>query len=235
MQIEIWSDLMCPFCFIGKHRFENALANFSKKEEVEITWKSFELYPEIVTDPNVDMDDFLAERKRVTKEQATQMLEGANQAANNVGITFNWEKVIIANTRKAHQMLHLAEKEGIQNELKELLFQAYFVDGKNIDDLDTLIDIGVQVKLNKNIIKHTLENNEFTEDVNNDINVSQQLGVTGVPFFVFNRKYAVSGAQSQEYFHQALETSFADWTNNETSGLEAQENQNSCAPGSGCC
>lgn len=235
MQIEIWSDVMCPFCFIGKRRFENALAVFSKKEEIEITWKSFELYPKIITDTTKTIKDFLIQEKRISEQQALQMLDESNHSANSVGITFNWEKVIVANTRKAHKMLHLAEKNGVQNQLKELLFKAYFIEGKNIDNLDTLVDIGNQVGLNENTIKHTLENSEFTDKVNYDIKVSQQLGVSGVPFFVFNRKYAVSGAQSEDYFSQALETSFSDWIHKKTSELEPSQNQNSCAPEDGCC
>lgn len=235
MQIEIWSDVMCPYCFIGKHRFENALANFSNKEEIEITWKSFELYPDIVTDPNYSIKDFLMTRKQSSEQQALQMMAGVSNAANDANLNFNWEEVIVANTRKAHELLHLANKKGVQNELKELLFKAYFVEGKNIDDLDTLINLGNLAGIESDAIKSAFEKQEFTAKVNSDIQESQQLGVSGVPFFVFNRKYAVSGAQSEGYFLQALETSFNDWKNAGTTELEANQNKNSCTPGGGCC
>lgn len=235
MQIEIWSDVMCPYCFIGKHRFENALANFSNKEEIEITWKSFELYPDIVTDPNYSIKDFLMTRKQSSEQQALQMMAGVSNAANDANLNFNWEEVIVANTRKAHELLHLANKKGVQNELKELLFKAYFVEGKNVDDLDTLINLGNLAGIDSDAIKSAFEKQEFTAKVNSDIQESQQLGVSGVPFFVFNRKYAVSRAQSEGYFLQALETSFNDWKNAGTTELEANQNKNSCTPGGGCC
>lgn len=235
MQIEIWSDIMCPFCFIGKHRFENALANFSKKEDIAVTWKSFELYPTIKTDLNISIKDFLINVKKISEEQALQMMEGVSNAANDTDLDLNWENVIVANTRKAHEMLHLAEKHGVQNELKELLFKAYFVEGKNVDDLDTLIHLGNQVGLNTEIINSALDTKQFTEKVNYDVQESQQLGVSGVPFFVLNRKYAVSGAQSEGYFLQALETSYADWKSVNAGELEANQNKNSCTPGGGCC
>ncbi len=234
--VEVWSDVMCPFCYIGKKRFENALTDFENKEEVEVVWKSFDLYPDLNTNKNQGIKQFLIENKGISEDQATQMMAGAGNLAKEAGLHFDWEKVIVANTKKSHQLLHLAEKSGNQNRLKERLFKAYFEEGKNVDDISTLISLGVEVGLKQEDIVKALESERFLPAVNYDIQEAKQLGVSGVPFFVFNRKYAVSGAQSEAYFLQALQTAYFDWKNpEEAEKLRAAENANSCTPGGGCC
>ncbi len=237
IKIEIWSDIMCPFCFIGKRRFEKALDTFANKEEVEVVWKSFELYPDLETDTALGIKQFLIDQKGIAEDQAEQMIDAADSLANDVGLDYDWEKIVIANTKKAHELLHLAEKESLQNEMKEVLFRAYFEEGKNVDDLNTLIALGVSVGLNEDKIKLALENDRFVAAVNFDVNEARQLGVSGVPFFVLNRKYAVSGAQSEDYFLRALQTAHFDWKNPEEAAKlrEEQQKGSSCAPGSGCC
>ncbi|KGO81140.1 DSBA oxidoreductase [Flavobacterium beibuense F44-8] len=211
MKIEIWSDIMCPFCYIGKRRFEEALATFEWKNGVEIEWKSFLLSPELKTDPNKNIHEYLAEHKNISLEEAKGMNDYVTNMAAQVGLTYNFDKAIPANSFNAHRFLHFAKKHGKQNEAEERLFKAYFTEGKNIDDAQTLLLLAIELELDANKLADAMNNGEFTNDVIADINEAQQLGVRGVPFFVFNRKYAVSGAQESEAFTQTLEKAFEEW------------------------
>ena len=211
MKIEIWSDIMCPFCYIGKRRFEEALANFEGKNDVEIEWKSFLLSPELKTDPNKNIHEYLAEHKNISLEEAKGLNDYVTNMAAQVGLTYNFDKAIPANSFNAHRFLHFAKKHDKQNEAEERLFKAYFTEGKNIDDAQTLLFLAIEMGLDANKLADAMNNGEFTNDVIADINEAQQLGVRGVPFFVFNRKYAVSGAQESEAFTQTLEKAFEEW------------------------
>lgn len=211
MKIEIWSDIMCPFCYIGKRRFEEALATFEGKNDVEIEWKSFLLSPELKTDPTKNIHQYLAEHKNISLEEAKGMNNYVTNMAAQVGLTYNFDKAIPANSFNAHRFLHFAKKHGKQNEAEERLFKAYFTEGKNIDDAQTLLLLAIELELDANKLADAMNNGEFTNDVIADINEAQQLGVRGVPFFVFNRKYAVSGAQESEAFTQTLEKAFEEW------------------------
>ncbi|WP_330443196.1 DsbA family oxidoreductase [Flavobacterium sp. C4GT6] len=211
MKIEIWSDIMCPFCYIGKRRFEEALATFEGKNDVEIEWKSFLLSPELKTDPTKNIHQYLAEHKNISLEEAKGMNDYVTNMAAQIGLTYNFDKAIPANSFNAHRFLHFAKKYGKQNEAEERLFKAYFTEGKNIDDAQTLLLLAIELELDANKLADAMNNGEFTNDVIADINEAQQLGVRGVPFFVFNRKYAVSGAQESEAFTQTLEKAFEEW------------------------
>ncbi len=236
LKVEIWSDVMCPFCYIGKRRFENALDQFENKDAIEVIWKSFDLYPNLKTNTEIGIRDFLIENKGITEAEAESLMTSAAGLASDTGLNYDWEKVIVANTKKAHELLHLAEKKGVQNEMKERLFKAYFEEGKNVDDLATLQQIGEELGIDKETIGVILNNERFVPAVNFDIQEARQLGVSGVPFFVLNRKFAVSGAQSEAYFSQALQTAHFDWENpEEAAKLREEQQANSCLPGSGCC
>jgi len=208
MKIEIWSDVMCPFCYIGKRKFEVALAQFEHKENVEIEWKSFLLSPEMQTDPNKNIHQFLAEHKGVSLEEATGMNDNVAHIAAQVGLQYNFDQIIPANSFNAHRFLHFAKKHGKQNEAEELLFKSYFTDGKNIDDAPTLLALANSLGLDADALTAAMGKGEFTDDVIADIQEAQALGVRGVPFFVFDRKYAVSGAQEPGVFLETLETAF---------------------------
>lgn len=202
---------MCPFCYIGKRRFEEALATFEGKNDVEIEWKSFLLSPELKTDPTKNIHEYLAEHKNISLEEAKGMNDYVTNMAAQAGLTYNFDKAIPANSFNAHRFLHFAKKYGKQNEAEERLFKAYFTEGKNIDDAQTLLLLSIEMGLDANKLADAMNNGEFTNDVIADINEAQQLGVRGVPFFVFNRKYAVSGAQESEAFTQTLEKAFEEW------------------------
>ena len=212
MKVEIWSDVMCPFCYIGKRKFELALEKFPQRDTVEITWKSFQLNPDMITDPDKNINQYLAEVKGWSVKQAEDANNYVTDIAKKVGLTYNMDKAIVANSFDAHRLSHLAKKYNKQDALEERLFLAYFTEGKNTADHDTLIAIGVEIGLEENEIKSMLESNEFSAQVNRDILEAQMVGARGVPFFVFDRKYAVSGAQDPAAFEQVLNTIWEEQT-----------------------
>jgi predicted DsbA family dithiol-disulfide isomerase len=208
MKVEIWSDVMCPFCYIGKRKFEQGLQQFAYKEQVEIEWKSFQLNPSMKTDPSKTINEFLAEHKGVSVTQAKQMNDHVTAIASEVGLQYDFDKSIVANSFDAHRLSHFAKKYGVQNVVEELLFKAYFTEGKNAADHETLITIGTEAGLNPDEIRTMLAGNDFADSVNNDIYEAQQVGARGVPFFMFDNRYAVSGAQPAELFLQVLNKVF---------------------------
>jgi predicted DsbA family dithiol-disulfide isomerase len=234
MKVEIWSDVMCPFCYIGKRRFENALQHFEHKDEVEIEWKSFQLNPDLETSPDLNINQYLADVKGFTLDHARQMNDHVTQMAAEVGLTYNLDKAVVANSFNAHRFSHLAKKHGLGVEAEEQLFKAYFTDGKNIDDGDTLIELGTEIGLDSAEIKQALENNAYADEVKHDIADAQYLGIRGVPFFVLNNKYAISGAQAVPIFEETIEKAFNEWQKeNPKPRLEIIEGEN-CGPDGNC-
>jgi|TARA_R110002050_G_scaffold66907_7_gene144978 predicted DsbA family dithiol-disulfide isomerase len=209
MKIEIWSDIVCPFCYIGKRRFENALAKFDKKDQIEVIYKSFQLNPEIKTDMDKSVVQYLSESKGVTLEKAREMTEYVTQQAGIEGLDYKMDKAVVANTFRSHRLLHLALAQGLQLEMKERLLKAYFIEGKNIDDVSILADLAKEVGITD--AEETLKNDNFTDQVKRDLMESKQIGIQGVPFFVFNGKYGISGAQESKVFAEAIEQSFKEW------------------------
>ena len=205
MQIEIWSDIMCPFCYIGKRKFEAALAQFDHKDDVHITWKSYQLSPDMVTDPHKNINQFLAEHKGISVEEAKGMNEYVTGMAAQVGLTYNFDKTIVANSFNAHRFAHFAKQFGKQDEAEEKLFSAYFNEGKNLDEYSVLIELGKEIGLDPAALKVALESGAYADDVRTDIREAEQLGLRGVPFFVFDRKYGVSVAQDSRVFLETME------------------------------
>jgi predicted DsbA family dithiol-disulfide isomerase len=229
MKVEIWSDVMCPFCYIGKRRFEDALQQFAHKDEVEIEWKSFQLNPDMKTDPSVNINQYLANKKGWTLQYAQQMNAYVTSMAADAGLTYNMDKAVVANSFNAHRFTHYAKKHGKGIEAEEQLFKAYFTDGKNVDDADTLAHLGAEIGLNPAEITSMLAGNEYAEDVKHDIAEAGYWGISGVPFFVMNSKYAISGAQAVSVFTETLDKAFSEFkpANTMTDGL-------SCEPGGNC-
>ncbi|TWI98896.1 putative DsbA family dithiol-disulfide isomerase [Mucilaginibacter frigoritolerans] len=234
MKVEIWSDVMCPFCYIGKRRFENALQQFENRNDVEIEWKSFQLNPDMETNPSINIDQYLADIKGWTIDHARDLNAHVTQMAAEAGLTYNFDKAIVANSFNAHRFSHLAKKNGLGIEAEEQLFKAYFTDGKNIDDLKTLIELGKQIGLDTEEVKQTLESNAYADEVKHDIAEAQYLGIKGVPFFVMNSKYAVSGAQAEVVFEQTLQKAYTEWQKeNPKPKFEIIEGE-SCGPDGNC-
>jgi predicted DsbA family dithiol-disulfide isomerase len=210
MNVEIWSDVMCPFCYIGKRKFEKALEQFPYKKDITITWKSFQLDPNTVTDPSLNTIENLRIKKGWSKQQTEETITYVTNAAKQVGLDFNFEKAVVANSFDAHRLSHLAKKHNRQNELEEKLFLAYFTEGKNTADFDTLLQIGKDIGLDETEMSEVLKGNDFAMEVKNDIEQAQGFGISGVPFFVFNQKYAVSGAQEADVFLKTLHKVYDD-------------------------
>ncbi|MBP7282172.1 MAG: DsbA family oxidoreductase [Leptospiraceae bacterium] len=204
MQVEIWSDIMCPFCYIGKRKFEAALEKFPKKDEVKITWKSYQLDPNIKFQPDKDIYTYLAEAKGQSREWSIKMHENVVNMAKSVGLEYNFDKAVVANSFDAHRVIQLAKKHGLGDAIEEKLFKAYFTEGKNFADHETLTTLGEEVGLNREEILEVLSGDALADNVKSDIEEGMQLGLRGVPFFVFNRKIGVAGAQDTEIFLQAL-------------------------------
>jgi predicted DsbA family dithiol-disulfide isomerase len=210
MKVEIWSDVMCPFCYIGKRRFEAALSQFDHKGQVEVEWKSFQLNPMLKTDANKNTTQYLAEIKGWSIDQAKEANNYVSNMAKEVGLNYNLDKAIVANSFDAHRVVQYAKTQGKGDAMEEQLFQAYFVDGKNTADHATLIDLGAAIGLSPTEVEQVLTTDAYTSEVQRDIYESQQIGVRGVPFFVINNKYAVSGAQASETFLGALQKAWSE-------------------------
>jgi predicted DsbA family dithiol-disulfide isomerase len=210
MSVEIWSDVMCPFCYIGKRKFEAALAQLPERDRVEVVWKSFQLDPSLKTDPDKSVQQSLMESKGWSAEQTEQTMAYVVDMAKNVGLTYHFDKAVVANSFDAHRFSHLAKKHGLQDQAEERLFAAYFSEGKNTADHQTLVQLGVEIGLDADEVARVLAGNDYAADVERDIAEARQVGATGVPFFVFNRKYAVSGAQDSATFLEVLERMLAE-------------------------
>ena len=210
MKVEIWSDVMCPFCYIGKRRFENALARFPHKDAVEVEWKSFQLDPSIKSEPGKNINQYLAERKGWSLEQARQLNSQVTETAASVGLHYDFDKAVVANSFDAHRFAHLAAGQGLGDAAEEALFKAYFTEGRDVSDHNILAQLGMEIGLDPIQVKQALDGDAYVADVRHDIQEAQSLGARGVPFFVLDRKYAVSGAQPEDTFTQALEQAFAE-------------------------
>jgi len=204
MKVDIWSDVRCPFCYIGKRKFEMALAQFEHKDKVEIEWHSFELDPNAETMLDKSPYDYLAERYGKSREWAIGTHEQVAQTAAEVGLTFNFDQSIMANSFDAHRLIQLAKANGVADHVEENLFKAHFTDGKNIADHGVLIEIAKASGLDALGTEVMLKSGDFTDEVRYDEKTAQNIGISGVPFFVINQKYGISGAQSPETFLGAL-------------------------------
>jgi|SRR5690554_2388252 len=211
MKIEIWSDIMCPFCYIGKRNFEAALEQFADKDKVEVEWKSFQLDPTIPEVAEESQEDYLVKRKGMSKEQVQGMLANVTQMAKQVGLEYHLDKSVMVNSQKAHQLIQFAKTKSLGDQIEERLFKAFFTEGKNIADIETLTQLGVDVGLEKDELQAAFTDDQYRYQMSQDIQEGQQLGVRGVPFFVFDRKYGISGAQPSEAFLDTLSKSFTEW------------------------
>lgn len=209
MQVEIWSDVVCPWCYIGKRRLESALERFGHREDVEVVWRSFELDPTAPPELAQPTTDRLAERYRISREQALAMQRRVADTAAEEGIDMRVEETRSANTFDAHRLLHLAAERGVQSELKERLLAAHFTEGELVSDHDTLIRLGAEAGLDKDEAARVLAGDDYAEAVRRDEALARSLGATGVPFFVLDRTFGVSGAQPAEVLLGALEQAWA--------------------------
>lgn len=205
MKIEVWSDYVCPFCYIGKRTLEKALIQSGFDSQAEVTYKAYQLNPNTPTDSAVPTYESLAKKFGKTIEQAKEMTEGVAQHARSVGLEYNFDDMVEANTLAAHRLVKWAETHGKDGELTEQLMHQYFIEAKNVGDHQVLVEVAESIGLPQEEAKKVVESDEFMGQVQLDIAKAGQIGVQGVPFFVVNRKYAISGAQPVEAFVEALE------------------------------
>ncbi|MFC5272270.1 DsbA family oxidoreductase [Adhaeribacter terreus] len=235
MKVEIWSDVVCPFCYIGKRKFEAALEDFPHKDEVEIEWRSFQLDPDCKPTPGTSVHEYLAKRKGVSVEEGKRMNDYMAGMAKEVGLNYDFNNAKIANTLDAHRVLHFAKEYGKQNELKEKLFAAYYTEGKSIGDAESLAQIAETVGLDGEKVKAMLQTDQYNDAVLQDNYEAQQVGARGVPFFVFNNRYAISGAQPTELFLQTLERTWDETEKPKPTPIQGDPNANACdIDGSNC-
>jgi predicted DsbA family dithiol-disulfide isomerase len=205
MKVDIWSDIRCPFCYIGKRRFEVALDRFEYRDQVEVTWHSFELDPHLKTQPGKSLYEYLAEIKGQSLEWSEQMHDQLTATASTVGLAFNFERAVVANSFDAHRLIQFAKTKGMGDQAKERLLKAYFTEGADISDLPTLLKLGSDIGLDKIELERVLHSDAYSENVRSDESTAQRLGIRGVPFFVLDQQFGVSGAQTPETFLEALQ------------------------------
>src|SRR5690606_3052149 len=198
MKVEIWSDIMCPFCYIGKRNHESALAQFAESNRIELVWKSFQLDPSIPTptDTSKNTLQYLSETKGMSQAQVQSMTQGVTQTAKNAGLEYQMEKTLVTNTFDAHRVIQLTKTKGLGDMAEEKLFYAYFTEGKDIADHLVLQELGEKIGLTTTEVNEALTDENYADMVRKDIQEAAEIGVRGVPFFVYDRKYAVSGAQA---------------------------------------
>jgi predicted DsbA family dithiol-disulfide isomerase len=210
LKVEIWSDVVCPWCYIGKRRFEAALARFAHRAEVDVVWRSFELDPTAPALRDVDNAERLAAKYGMTRQQAVDSQVRLTQTAAAEGLTFRFDVSKSGNTFNAHRLLHLAGERGLQDEVKERLMQAYFSEAEPIGDVEALVRLVAEVGISSAEARAVLSSEAYSEEVRAEEREAAELGINGVPFFVIDRRYGVSGAQSADILLQALEQAWAD-------------------------
>ncbi|RYY56218.1 MAG: DsbA family oxidoreductase [Chitinophagaceae bacterium] len=235
MKVEIWSDVMCPFCYIGKRRFESGLAEFEGRKDIEVEWKSFQLNPGMKTEPGKSINQYLSEVKGWSPEEARQMNDRVTGMAAAEGLHYDLDKAVVANSFDAHRLLQFAKTNGLGDQLEELLFRSYFTAGGNIADHGTLLELALEAGLDREATAAVLAGDAYSDNVQQDIYEAGQIGVRGVPYFVFNDRYAVSGAQGADTFRGALEKSWGEWKseNKQPELLEGSAGE-ACGPEGNC-
>lgn len=211
MKIEIWSDIVCPFCYIGKKRLEKALENFPHRDEVSIIWKSYQLHPQFPKDTaGIPAIDYIKNAKGLTEEETLGMMQQVQSIGKSLDIDFDFEKSLIVNTLNAHRLIHLAQETNQGNALKERLLKAHFSEGLDVNNHAILVQLAVEIGLDITAVEEVLTTDRFTYEVTQDIQEGVNLGLRGVPFFVFNKKFGIAGAQPLEMFEQTLRQAYDD-------------------------
>jgi predicted DsbA family dithiol-disulfide isomerase len=210
MKIEIWSDVVCPFCYVGKRRLEAALADFPQRDQVEVVWRSFELNADAPAETGEPLDAMLARKYGMGLAEARAANARVTAMAAEVGLEFRLDRGRSGNTFDAHRLLHLAAERGLGGEAKERLLRAYFTEGRAVGVRDELVALGVELGLDEDEVRAALDGDAHGQAVRADQREARELGVQGVPFFVFDRRLAVSGAQPVEVFGQALARAWAE-------------------------
>jgi predicted DsbA family dithiol-disulfide isomerase len=207
-RIEIWSDVVCPWCYIGKRRFESALARFEHRDDVEVTWRSFELDPGAERTPEGSGAERLAAKYGMSVEEAVARQAQISQLAAGDGLEYHLDTARGGNTFDAHRLIQLGKEQGIQDAVKERFMRGYFTENEPIGDPEALARMAVDAGLEEEAVRAVLSSDEFADAVREDEQLAQRLGIQGVPFFVLGRRYGISGAQPADVLLQALDQSW---------------------------
>ncbi|WP_396643036.1 DsbA family protein [Microbacterium sp.] len=213
IKIDVWSDIACPWCYIGKRNLENGLAEASADPDgprVEVTYHSYELSPDTPVDFEGDEVSYLANHKGVPLEQAREMIDRVTDVAAASGLAYRYDLLKHTNTVKAHELLHFAKDKGRQLDMAERLMAAYFTEGKHVGRIDDLVALAAEVGFDADETREALESERYLADVRADQAQAQTYGINGVPFFVIDGKYGVSGAQPAEAFAQIARQVWAE-------------------------
>jgi len=231
LRLDIWSDIACPWCYVGKRRLESALATFPHAKDVEIVWRAFELDPSAprIADGGPGYADRLAKKYRTTPAKAEGMLQQMTETAAKDGLEFRFDHIRPGNTFDAHRLVHYAHEQGLQDAMKERLLRAYMTEGQPMGDLDVLTTLAGEAGLDRTAARAVLDSDQFAKDVRQDEALARELGISGVPFFVLGGKLGVSGAQSAEVLLGALDRAWSELPTTEPAFAEGA----ACGP-DGC-
>jgi len=205
MRVDIWSDLVCPWCYVGKRRFEKALARFDNRDKVQIVHRSFQLNPAAPRDHTSNRREMLMQKYGLSPAQAAEVDTRLTRTAAAEGLDFHLDGTLTGNTFDAHRLVHLAHAHGLQDQVIERLYRAYFSEQRSLFTQDSLVALATDAGLTRDEAAATLLDNRYAEAVNEDIEIARQLGVTGVPFFVIDDRYGISGAQAPDTFLDVLQ------------------------------
>lgn len=231
MKIVVWSDFVCPFCYIGKRKLEKAINNFSHKENIEVEYKSFKLNPDAPEEPIGRGYESFAKLKGMEVSQAKELFDRIENQAKTMDLHFQMHQTQTVSTNKAHRLTKWAKQFNKDKSLTELLMEAYFIKGLNVANNETLLEMVKVLGLDLDEARKVLDSEQFEDLVQEDINEARQSGVRGVPFFVFNNKYAISGAQPDEVFEKALKQAYDEASPFEKVG--SSDDEGLCGP-DGC-
>lgn len=209
LTIDVWSDVMCPFCYMGDALLAQAMAPFAHKEQVEVRYRSYQLMPGLPTDGEMNATEILVKAKGIPRAQAVAMNQQVEARAAEVGLEYHLDRALVVNTRSAQRLSQFARTEGKQHAFMQRLFRAYFTEGRNVGKYDVLADLAAEVGIDRARALEVLETGGFDAEVAADQDQAKALGIRSVPFFVLDGKYAVSGAQPVEAFRKALDTAWS--------------------------
>lgn len=207
--IDVWSDVACPWCYIGKRNLESGIAGFAVAP-VEVVYHSFELAPDTPVEFTGSEVEFLMSHRGVSADQARAMIDRVVGIARIAGLDYDYDSLQHTNTLKAHELLHYAKERDLQLEMNERLLSAYFVEGRHVGRVEDLADLAAEVDLDRDDVVRSLEAGEYSDAVRVDMVQARQYGINGVPFFVIDGRYGISGAQPPEVFVEVLSRAAAD-------------------------